>query len=439
MPPERGPADRPTEILVEVTDTVSVPYTTGLQRVARELLRHLPGEGPLPFRPVVWSPACDGFRSPTIAEVDLLLDPPERLPRTTRLSRQLPPTAATAVRRVLATPTARRSRALVRDQARRRAERDRTPLCLPPPAPHQVLFDLEAAWNDPVPRTDLLAELSAAGVRSGTLVADVLPVLHPEWFDAQLLVDFDGFLDGHLAHSDLFLCISERTRLDLLAVAADRGVDRELDVRVVPLGADLPAADAEPVSTGLPETVGRYLLLVGTIEPRKNQELALDLLDEVARTHPDVSLVLVGKRGWKVDELIRRIESHPGTGSRLVWLEEVEDDRLLALYRDAFLCLAPARYEGLGVTVMEALGVGTPVVASTAGALPEAGGDAAEYRDPDDTAAWVELVTRHLDDADHHRRARERAAAWRPPTWADAAAAVRDAVAEVFGEADSTP
>jgi glycosyltransferase involved in cell wall biosynthesis len=224
-------------------------------------------------------------------------------------------------------------------------------------------------------------------------------------------------------------------------VASARGVGRELDARVIPLGADLVpdrGTDGTAVTTGLPVTVGRYLLMVGTIEPRKNQALALDLLDALARTHPEVSLVLVGKRGWKVDDLIRRIEHHPGRGGRLVWLEEVDDHRLRALYLGAFVCLAPARYEGLGVTVMEALGLGTPVIASDAGALPEAGGAAADYAGPDDLDAWVRLVTAQLDDPGVHRAARDRARAWRPPTWQDSARAVRDAVSDVFGEGYST-
>ena len=453
MPVERRPPLPGPRILVEVTDTVAVPYTTGLQRVARELLRGLTGPDGLPtVQPVVWSPACDWYRDLTPAELEVLRRPPERLPRTTRMSRHLPPAAAAAVRRALATPVARRARAAARHAARRRAERRLVDLRLPGPGPGDVLLDLEAAWNDPVPRTELLDRLCATGVRSAVLVADVLPVLHPEWFDRQLLGDFDRFLEGHLAHSELFLCISERTRDDLLAVAAARGVTRELDTRVVPLGADLAAASvdgaddraddptaADGPATGLPATIGRYLLSVGTIEPRKNQALALEILDALARTHPDVGLVLVGKRGWKVDELIRRIETHPAFGSRLIWLEEVDDARLHQLYRGAFLCLAPAHYEGLGMTVMEALASGTPVISSTGGALPEAGGAAAEYADPGDPAVWIALVSRHLDDPAHHRRFRARVAAWRPPTWSEAATAVREAVLERFGEALASP
>ena len=441
-----GPAEvsEPVEVLVEVTDTVSLPYTTGIQRVTRELLARLPRQGSPAFRPVRWTSACDGYRDLTGEEARVLADPPERLPRTTRLAARLPDPVAVFARRALASTIARRARNAIRNARDQRIERDRRHLCLASSRPEHstVLLDLEAAWNDPVPRTELLPREHARGVRSAALIADVLPVLHPEWFDPQLITDFNAFLDGHLRYSELFLCISERTESDLIAVAAARGVNN-LHTCVIPLGADLAPGqfatddrngvrtDARPERFDpLPE---RFLLLVGTLEPRKNQTLALDLLDATAASHPDVALVLVGKRGWHVEDLIRRIERHPALGRRLFWFEEVDDAALWWLYRQATICLTPAIYEGLGVCVMEALHAGTPVVCSTGGALPEAGGAAAEYIDPHDTDAWVHLVRSWLDDPVQLEQARRRAVAWQAPSWDDAAAAVRTAIAEVFG------
>ncbi len=424
------------EVLVEVTDTVTVPYTTGLQRVTRELLARLPRTGSPAFHPVRWSSACSGYRELTGDEARLLADPPERLPRSTRLAARLPGPVATGVRRALSTAPVRRARATAARRASDRAEQDRHHLCLGPPDREitTVLLDLEAAWNDPAPRTELLPAQRRLGVRSAALVADVLPVLHPEWFDPQLLDDFDTFLDGHLRHSELLLCISERTRTDLLTVAADRGVDpTTLRTAVVPLGADLGPDDGAALHPRFAAVPERFLLQVGTLEPRKNQALSLDVLEAIAPERPDVALVLVGKRGWHVDPLVRRIERHPMLGRRLFWFEEVDDEQLAALYRHATISLTPALYEGLGVPVMEALHCGTPVVASTGGALGEAGGPAAEYVDPDDTRGWVQLVGRLLDDPAEYDRARQRAQAWRAPTWDDAATGVRDAIAEVFG------
>lgn len=480
--PARSDADahtsRPAAVqaIVEVTDTVSLPYTTGLQRVARELMARLGPAGAdvdetgngiadaasgIGYRPVVWSPGADWYRDLTPAEIDALAHPQERLPASTAIARRFPAPIATAVRRVLAVPAMRDLRSQAQLAAHRRAERPNLGLVLPPADRSTVLLDLEAAWNDPIPRDELLGPLHRAGAGSAALVADVLPLLRPEWFDSVLVRDFTRFILGHLHHSDLFLCISERTRLDLIEVAETHGIDRELDTRVIPLGSDIvdrakptqagsaagessargsvstrSVSNTSPVSDGgdVPSNIGRYLLMVGTIEPRKNQALALDVFDALAQAHPDLGLVLVGKRGWKVDELIERIEDHHGFGGRVIWLEEVDDARLGALYRGAFLSLTPARYEGLGMTVTEAMQFGTPVIASTAGALPEAGGDAAEYAGPDDVRAWVQLVERHLDDPAHHDAARARALAHRPHTWDESADAVRAAMTDVYAD-----
>lgn len=442
-PTKRNAPDAPLRVLVEVTDTVSLPYTTGMQRVARELLARLGThdqglDGRISYTPVVWTPAADWYRTLTPDEADALAHPREHLPASTSIARRLPAPVANSVRRVLAIPAMRDLRTRLRKMAHLRRERPLVDRVVAPADPSTVLLDLEAAWNDPVPRDRLLPELRRRGARSAVLVADVLPMLHPEWFDGVLVRDFAHYLDGHLHHSDLFLCISERTRLDLLDVARIRGVERDLDARVIPLGADLfaePSEDGKRLPSEIGPPIMRFLLMVGTIEPRKNQELAIDVFDELADRHPELGLVLVGKRGWKVDDLIRRIESHPRFGDRLVWLEEVDDTRLGRLYRDAFLTLTPARYEGLGMSVTESLCAGTPVVASNAGALPEAGGDLAEYADVDDVAAWVRLVEHHLEHPEHHAATVERARSHRPPTWDESAVAVRAAMEDAF----STP
>ncbi|MFM7069958.1 MAG: glycosyltransferase, partial [Actinomycetes bacterium] len=178
----------------------------------------------------------------------------------------------------------------------------------------------------------------------------------------------------------------------------------------------------------LPEAISKYLLVVGTIEPRKNQELVIDAFDVLARRHPDLGLIVVGKQGWLVDELVARMTNHPEFGSRLVWLEGIDDAQLAWLYQHAFLTVTPSRYEGLGVPLMEALHHGSAAVSSNGGALPEAGGTNVTYFDPDDVDTLCVLTERHLLDPTFHERAVAQAKAWEAPRWADAAAAVGDAL-----------
>jgi glycosyltransferase involved in cell wall biosynthesis len=251
-------------------------------------------------------------------------------------------------------------------------------------------------------------------------VADVMPEQFPQWFDAGQIRLFDTFIRAHLLHSERFVCISEAARRDVVAFAADAKLGGELDTHLITMGANfrrVPDDLARPASA--PE--GRYVLSVATIEPRKNHGTLLDAFEVLAPRHPDLALVFVGMPGWMTEATIERFRDHPEAGRRFRWLDRVDDDELDALYRHAFLCVQPSYYEGFGTPVIEALGNGIPTIASTGGALPEAGGTWAEYFEPDDTAELVALMDRHLDDPRHHEARRAALADYRPPTWEDGA------------------
>jgi alpha-1,2-rhamnosyltransferase len=220
-----------------------------------------------------------------------------------------------------------------------------------------------------------------------------------------------------------FLCISAATERELRRIARRIGERRELDCVVTPLGADFTRTDDPlPLPT---ELLGhRYLLCVGTLEPRKNHGLLLDAFDLLRTRYPDVSLVLVGKVGWRIDALVERIMGHPALGRRLFWFDQADDELLATLYRHAFVAVTPSFSEGFGAPVIEALAHGVPTLSSNGGALPEAGGDLAEYFDPHDVDALATLVERHLLDERWNLQQRRRLATYRAPTWDDSAAAV---------------
>jgi glycosyltransferase involved in cell wall biosynthesis len=342
------------------------------------------------------------------------------------------------MRRVGDLPVTLRVRATIGALRRRRAELlpAHTELALEPIGraplgPGSVFLDLEGSWYDPTPRAELLPRLRGGGVRTAVFVHDVMPVLFPQWFTADHAKVFRDWLTAHLRHDELFLANSHRTAEDLCDVARQLGLPVPEQVHVVPLGADPPTASPRPVA----ELVGqqRMLLVVGTLEPRKNQRIVLDAFDRLRTAHPDLSLVLVGKEGWMVDDLVRRVRRHPQLGQRLFWLGGLGDDELAWCYQQAFVAVAPSIYEGLGVPVLEALHHGCATIASDGGAQPEAGGDAVELFAPDDLDALVSLVSRHLDDPEHHQRQRAAAAEHRTPTWADATRTVVSAVRELAG------
>lgn len=141
----------------------------------------------------------------------------------------------------------------------------------------------------------------------------------------------------------------------------------------------------------------RYILALGTVEPRKDLPLLVAAFDELAAADPDLRLVITGPDGWGVEALTAaRVRAlHRGRIRRLGWVSE---DHRAALLRGASVFAYPSRYEGFGLPPLEAMGVGTPVVASAAGALPEVLGDAARLVPTGDLDALAAALSEVLTD-----------------------------------------
>jgi alpha-1,3-rhamnosyl/mannosyltransferase len=143
----------------------------------------------------------------------------------------------------------------------------------------------------------------------------------------------------------------------------------------------------------------RYVLALGTVEPRKDLPSLLAAFDAAAARLPDVRLVVAGPDGWGQpafdDALARTV--HRDRVVRVGW---VEDPVRAALLSGAWAYAYPSLYEGFGFPPLEAMAVGVPVVATTAGALPEVLGDAARLVPPGDTDALAEALVALDDDAE---------------------------------------
>lgn len=137
----------------------------------------------------------------------------------------------------------------------------------------------------------------------------------------------------------------------------------------------------------------RYFLYVGTIQPRKN---LIRLIDAFATLPNDgVLLALAGRPGWLSEPILQHIQAR-GLGNRVRSLGYVPDEDLPALYSSALAFVFPSLYEGFGFPVLEAMACGAPVIASTAGSLPEVAGEAALLFDPTDSdtlAAHLHEIT----------------------------------------------
>lgn len=221
-------------------------------------------------------------------------------------------------------------------------------------------------------------------------VHDLTVSLYPELCDGPTLA-FPGLIrravaDGAWVHTPSEFVAAE--------VVAELGVD-PARVRAVHHGIPrLPAPGAGGIA--LPAGCGRYVLAVGTVEPRKDYPLLVRSFAAVAAAHPDTALVIVGGDGWGSDRVAEAVAASP-VRDRIVRPGYLDDAGLAAALRGAAVLAYPSKYEGFGFPPLQAMAVGVPVVATAGGAVPEVVGDGAWLVEPGDGDALAARLVRVLD------------------------------------------
>jgi glycosyltransferase involved in cell wall biosynthesis len=231
-------------------------------------------------------------------------------------------------------------------------------------------------------------------------VHDLSVVLHPDWHPAdRVRVHEDQFRQG-LIRARHVITVSEFVRREVIShlgiapacvTAVHNGVGDEYF--------DVPPEEVLSTRTelGLPR---RYLLFVGTIEPRKNVLTLLQAycsLPQAAREH--CPLVLAGGWGWKSDRVAQFFHD-VAVGRNVIHLGYTDDRHLPGLYAGARALVYPSHYEGFGLPPIEMLACGGAVLASTADAHREVLGVHAHFVPPDDTDGWRAALSRATRDDD---------------------------------------
>ncbi|SDG29569.1 glycosyltransferase family 4 protein [Halorientalis regularis] len=175
-----------------------------------------------------------------------------------------------------------------------------------------------------------------------------------------------------------------------------------------------------------------YLLYVGAQSERKNFAGVLRAFERFKQTHDtDHSLVVVGPSQNATYDVLDPEEFSPSTADAICQPGYVSDEELRYAYENAALFLFPSRYEGFGLPPLEAAAVGTPVVSSRVGAIPEILGETAEYVDPDDPYDIADGVWRMLQRTDDEQ-VRATAEALGEYTWARASTRLTEVLRDVF-------
>jgi glycosyltransferase involved in cell wall biosynthesis len=228
-------------------------------------------------------------------------------------------------------------------------------------------------------------------------VNDVMAIEHPDWFTRANALQQRFVLPRALRVADRVLCPSRYTHtrlIELLRLDPAR-------VDVTPYGVGPPFGPGEPstAALGRMQVTQPYVLAVGTLQPRKNLEAALQTFGRVASAGAPHSLVVVGAPGWH-DESIRKALARSAADERVRFLGRVTDPDLVELYRGADCLFFPSLYEGFGFPVLEAMACGTPVLCANSTSLPEVAAGAAVLEDPRDPEALESALAALLSSAD---------------------------------------
>ena len=258
--------------------------------------------------------------------------------------------------------------------------------------------------------------------------AHVLPALPPRRAVVTLHdLGYEHIPEAHPAASRLYLrlstrwsaraatqliAISEATRRDLVrwtgvSAAKITVVYHGVDERFKPVAPELSAAAA--ARYGLR---GPYLLFLSTIQPRKNLVGLIDAYAQARAEHPDLpALALGGKPGWLTAEIERRA-ADLGVAEHVRFLGYVADADVVPLLSGAAIYLLPSLYEGFGMTILEAMACGAPVITSNVSSLPEVAGDAALLVEPRDIGGLAGAIGALWRDPARRAELRARGLAW---------------------------
>ena len=249
------------------------------------------------------------------------------------------------------------------------------------------------------------------GARVAVMIHDVIPLRLPATQRPGTSRRFGEKLAATSRHADVVVCPSAAEAAHI--AAAFTGPGRVPELVVAPPGLDDMRPDAAALGPGgLPPAP--YFAVVGTLEPRKNLTLLLDVWEHLAASRGDSAvpgLCLVGRRGWEDPRVLRRLDALKARMPAIREYPALEDGARSAIVAGARALLFPSLAEGYGLPPLEALALGVTPVCAPLPVFRETMADAAVYADPGDMYQWAGIV-----DAMAAGEARVPAAV-APPTW----------------------
>lgn len=285
--------------------------------------------------------------------------------------------------------------------------------------PGSIFLEIDSIWNSSYRCSEFLPMLKDRGIKIVAYIYDIIPVTHPQFFHTNTLYSFLDYFGANIQYAET-LIVSTQSVLDTIYQVTDRLGLKRIPGYVSWLGSDFQVSVSEeivqPKVKDFLKKRKKYVLIVGTVEPRKNHKILLDAFEQELFSK-DVCLVIVGKIGWNVEQLEKRIRNHPQLGKRMFFFEGINDASVNALYRDAFFVAFPTYDEGFGLPMIEAFERKIPVIASDCPVLREVGGELAVYFQTESVESFTTVFEEYLDHPDQYDALKEKIESFIPFTW----------------------
>lgn len=302
-----------------------------------------------------------------------------------------------------------------------------------------IFFDLDGVWMGRIKRSYLLPILKEQGCRIVAHIYDIISITHPQYCEERGVYNFMDYIAAHMKYADKIIVNAEATVRELENLSRQIGCPLP-ECEVVRLGADFRNKDVieAQVDISVVEVVKSkpYILMVGTLEPRKNHKLLLNAYENRLK-NLGYNIIFAGYMGWNMEQFEERLKSHPDFGKGIYHFSNLSDSSVAYLYRYARFLAFCSYSEGFGLPIIEALQRGTPVLAADVPVLREVGGEFCVWFEQDNAEMLCDVVEAYTKDMMQYEKLKGKVKLFKAANWDETLSGINACLEELQKNAAS--
>jgi len=285
----------------------------------------------------------------------------------------------------------------------------------------KIFLDIDSVWNTQSDRKKLYKKLKKYNFKIANFIYDLIPLLYPQFLYKKSKENFPKYIEAVTTHSDMVFFDSLSAKNDFITYTK-RYNKKLLDTSVIYPGADFYKVAKNYKNRYEKLLKTKYILFVGTIEPRKKQLEVLKAFDLLSKKHKDLNLIFIGRLGWETEKFLKYLREHLSYDKNIFYLQDISDEELSLFYQKAYFVTYVSEYEGYGLPVAESLFYGNITIVSDNSSMREVGGDLVEYlpKNKDISEAIADIIRSYLKDKNSYlQRKKMIKSTYIPRSWDD--------------------